>query len=88
MRLTVKMLKTMIKEEAEKLKTGLSESEKDEKVEDRAKDTKEVDADEFADTLEKKVDFIKQLGLKEAKLLQALKVVTERRRRIARSLSK
>lgn len=44
---------------------------------------KEVDADEYADTLEKKVDYCKMLKLKEEKLRKELSDVQKARRVIA-----
>jgi len=86
MKLTVRMLKHMIKEEAVKIKKCLTESEKT--VKDQVTKAKEVDADEFAETLEKKIDIIKALGLTETKLRRQLQTVSNRRKTLAKSLSK
>lgn len=74
MKLTPGLLKKLVMEEVAKLKS------------DNLKDdgAKEVDADEFADTLEKHIDIIKALRIKEAKLNQQLKLVRERKARLTK----
>lgn len=67
MKLTNQMLRKIIKEEASKLN---SEELKEETP-------SETDPDELADTVEKQVDFIKALKIKEAKLQKALKSIQE-----------
>lgn len=77
MRLTSRLLKRIIREEAAKFGDAVS-------TEDRAKDTDEVDADEYASSLEKQLDFMKALKIEEGRLRRRLRKVTETRRRLAR----
>lgn len=51
-------------------------------VEKHAKKTKEVEADEYADTLEKEIDHAKAMKIKEAKLVSELKKVRETLRKL------
>lgn len=60
--LTPQLLRSLIEEEVK----GFGDMED---VEDRAKDAKETDADELADSLEKKIDFAKANKLKEGETL-------------------
>lgn len=78
MRLTTRLLNKIIAEEVAKF--GDMES-----TEDRAKDTEEIDADEFGDdaTAEKHIDFIKALKIEETRLRRRLAKITETRRRLA-----
>ncbi len=69
-RITPDFLKKIIVQEARKLRMETLEQGKDE-AEQVAAD--EVEADEFADTLEKEIDFIKALKIKEARLVESLK---------------
>lgn len=57
MKITLTQLKRIIREELSKVGAGISDE----------VDAKEVDADEFADSLENHVDFVKLLKLKELK---------------------
>lgn len=59
------MLKKIILEEMSKFGDMRS-------TEDAAKDTEEVDADELADSLEKKIDYHKALKIEEGRLLRRL----------------
>lgn len=68
--LTEKGLRKLIQQEAAKFKGPTD-------VEDVVKDTDEVDADEFADTLAKPIDMIAALKIEEARLERRLKVVRE-----------
>jgi hypothetical protein len=56
-----------------------------ESTEKRAKDTEEVDADEFGTdkSKEKTIDFMKALKIEEARLRRRLVKITETRRRLA-----
>lgn len=81
MKLTSAMLRKIIMEEAAKFG-------KERSVKDAAKDTEEVDADGFADTLEKKIDFEKALKLEETRLLKRVKRIREARRRVRRDIVK
>jgi hypothetical protein len=79
MRLTNALLKKMIREEAAKF--GDMES-----TEDRAKDADEVEADEFAGSLEKKIDYIKALKIEENRLRRRLRKLAEVKARVLRSV--
>ena len=59
MKLSARVLKQLVQEEVKKFGKG-------DDVESVAKKTKEVDADEYADTLEKHVDMMKALKLEES----------------------
>jgi hypothetical protein len=70
MKLTSTLLKKIVMQEVAKFKAMKS-------TEDAAKDADEVDADEFADTLENPHNYYKALGLEEARLLKRLKRIKE-----------
>lgn len=81
MKLTNRLLRRIIEEEVAKF--GDMED-----VESRAKDTEELDADEFGSdkALEKKIDYIKALKIEETRIRRRLNKISETRRRIARSI--
>ena len=79
MKLTSTLLKKIIEEEVGKFG-------KEEDVEKRAKDTEETDADELADSLEKKIDYAKALKVEEARLRARLSRVVETRRRVLKNI--
>lgn len=79
MKLTPKMLKQIIAEEAAKF--GDMED-----TEDRADDAEETDADEFADTLEKHIDYVKALKIEETRLVTRLAKVREAKVRTAKKI--
>jgi len=81
MKLTSRLLRRIIEEEVAKF--GDMES-----TEDRAKDTEEVDADEFGSekAAAKHIDFIKALKIEESRLRRRLAKITETRRRLATKL--
>ena len=81
MKLTNRLLRRIIEEEVSKF--GDMED-----VESRAKDTEELDADEFGSdkSLEKKIDYIKALKIEETRIRRRLNKISETRRRIARSI--
>ena len=70
-KITVNELKHMISEE--KANVGAGES-----VEKRAKQTKEVDADGYADTLENKIDYMRALKIEARRLERRLSRINER----------
>lgn len=78
MKLTPKMLKRLIAEEAEKLAVEAKFGEMTD-TEDAAKDTDEVDADGYADTLDKHIDYVKALKIEEARLMKRVRQVREAR---------
>jgi hypothetical protein len=81
MKLTPRMLNRIIKEELAKF--GKSED-----VEDRASDTEETDADEYADAVEKKIDYVKALKIEETRLRRRLNRVAEARQRVIKSIKR
>ncbi len=83
MRLTPELLRKIVLEEASKMKFGKMRTTKD-----AAKETEEVDADGFADTLENQVNYAKALKLEEARLRKRLKSIAETRNNIAKSISR
>jgi len=74
-KLSISNLKRLIAEEKAKL-GAIKDVEKTK--------AKEVEADGFADTLEKDVDHAKALKVREAKLRRALKLVREQRVKLSR----
>lgn len=85
MKLTATMLKKIVKEEMTKLEEAAKAKNDSPEVDD--KKAKEVEAGDLADTLEKKFDFAKALGLEEVRLQRRLKRVQEQRRRVLKQLS-
>lgn len=81
MKLTPQMLKQIVKEEMGKF--GKMRDTKD-----AAKDTEEVEADGYADTLEKHVDMLKTLKVEESKLLKRLAQIREQKAMCAKMLAK
>lgn len=79
MKLTPELLKKIIAEEAAKF--GDMES-----TEDRAGDVEEVDADEYADSLEKKIDYVKALKIEESRIRRRLSEIANIKRKISRTL--
>lgn len=79
MKLTTTFLKKLIAEEAAKFG-------KPQDTTDVATDTDEIDADELADSLEKKIDYVKALKIEEARLIKRLNVVKEQRKRALNKL--
>ena len=79
--LTPKMLRSLIEAEVKK---GFGDMED---VEKREKDTEEVDADEYADALDKHIDYLKALKVEEKRLSARLKRVKESRARVAKALA-
>ena len=80
-KLTKELLNSIIKEEMGKFG-------KEETTEKRAKETEEVDADEIADSLEKKIDYVHALKIDEHRLLKRLAKIKEIRRRVLKTLQK
>lgn len=80
MKLSAKVLKQLVQEE-------LGRFGKVKSVKDVAKKTKEVDADEYADTLEKQVDQMKALKIEEGKLKARLRTISERKAKLAKLIA-
>jgi hypothetical protein len=79
MRLTRDLLKKIILKEVAKFKAEKS-------TEDAAKEADEVDADEYADTLENPHNYYKALGLEEARLEKRLKRIKETKAALKRKI--
>ena len=84
-KITPSFLKKMIVDEAKKLRletleTGVTDVEKVE--------AEEVDADEYADSLEKDIDHVKALQIHERRLSRKLKAIREAKRLLQRRISK
>ena len=79
MKLTSKVLRKIIEEEAAKFTRDTPE--------DAAKDTDETDADEYADTLEKHVDAMKAYKIEESRLRARLKKIQEQKLRLAKKIA-
>lgn len=69
-KLTSGLLRNIIEEEIAKFGKVVS-------TEERAKKTEEVDADEFADSLEKHIDYVKALKIEESRITKRLKRIRE-----------
>jgi hypothetical protein len=82
-KLTLNELKKMVLKEKAKM-SSFGDGQKTEKV---AKKTPEVDADEYADSLEHKIDYLKVLKIKENKMRSALSNLRQKRQKILRDLS-
>lgn len=80
MKLTAKGLKQLVQEEVGKFG-------KVKDVKDVAKKTKEVEADGYADTLEKQVDQMKALKIEESKLKARLATISERKAKLAKLIA-
>lgn len=80
-KLTPAMLKNIIEEEVGKF--GAMDD-----VEDKAKETEKTDADEYADSLDKHIDFMKALKIEEGRLQKRLGRVQEQLARARRVLAK
>ena len=81
MKLSARVLKQLVQEEVKKFG-------KPEDLEKVAKKTEEVDADEFADTLEKHIDMMKALKIKERKIQAFLSKATKRLEKIKEQKTK
>jgi hypothetical protein len=81
MKLTSQLLRRIIEEEVSKF--GDMES-----TEDRAKDTEEVDADEFGSekASAKHIDFIKALKIEENRLRRRLAKIEETKKRLSKKV--
>ena len=79
MKLTKNLLKRIISEEM--VNFGATQS-----TEDAASDTEEIDADEYADTLEKDIDYVKACKIEEARLIKRLTRIKENKTRIIKKI--
>ena len=81
MKLSASALKQLVQEEVSKFG-------KVRDVEDVANKTKEVEADEYADTLEKHVDQMKALKIEEGKLKARLAKIAEHKAKLAKLIAR
>lgn len=58
-----------------------------EDTEDRAKDAEETDADEYADALEKHIDYVKALKIEEARTEKRLEKIREAKNRVLKKIA-
>jgi len=85
-KMTPHMIKRMIVEEARRLRKEVSEpSEKP--VEKEAKETDETDADEYADSIEQDIDWMKALKIHESRLTRKLRKIRGSKKKLARRLT-
>ncbi len=82
-KITPDLLKKIIVQEARKLKletleTGVTDPEK--------VDAEEVDASEYADSLEQDIDYIKALKITERRLIKKIKKIREAKQRLAKKI--
>jgi hypothetical protein len=88
MKLTSELLRKIVAEETAKMRrTRQAEAKGLGKMKDvEGVKADEVDADEYAGTLERKVDHAKALKTEEARLMRRLANIREQRRRLVREL--
>ena len=83
-KLTPRIIRKIIAEEKARLKETLEqEKENPSKV-----DAEEVDADEYAKSLEKDVDYLKALKISEARIVKTLSMIRGKKRSLIKKLSK
>lgn len=80
-KLTPALLRQIIEEEVSK---NFGKMEDTEEV---AKDTKETDADEYADALEKHIDYVKALKIEEARIVKRLAKIREAKARVLKKIA-
>ena len=86
-KMTPHMIKHMIVQEARRLRKEVLETGKED-VEKAAKDTEEVDAGEYADSIEQDIDWMKALKIHESRLARKLREVRTTKKRLAHRLTK
>jgi hypothetical protein len=79
MKLTSKVLRKIIEEEAAKFTRDTPE--------EASKDAEETEADEYADSLEKHVDMLKALKIEETRLTRRMKRISEQKRILAKKIA-
>lgn len=80
-KLTPALLRQIIEEEVSK---NFGEMEDTEKA---AKDTEETDADEYADALEKHIDYVKALKIEETRTVKRLAKIREAKARVLKKIA-
>ena len=86
-KLSPRLLRKMIVEEATKIRKEVLEP-GGEDVEKVAAKTDEVDADEFAETIEQDIDWMRALKIHERRLMKKLQEVKKAKKRISVRLAK
>jgi hypothetical protein len=86
MKLTTTVLKKIIAEEVSKFRESKLFGDM-QSTEDAAKDADEVNADEYADSLENHIDHYKALGLEESRLIKRLAQIHEAKKKVAKKAS-
>lgn len=79
MKLTPRILKKIIEEEAAKFGDMTD-------TDDKANAAEETDADEYADSLDKHIDFVKALKIEESRLTTRLAKVREAKQRTVKKI--
>jgi len=87
MKLTSDVLKKIIAEEVAKFQESKLFGDM-ESTEDAAKDAEEVEASEYADSLENHINHYKALGLEEARLIKRLGQIHEAKKHVAAKAKK
>ena len=89
-KLTPDLLKRIVLEEREKIKEEIAKakSSKRQKGKKSTKSPREVDADAYASSLEKHVDYAKKLGIHEQRLLRKLSKVVKTRSALKQKIIK
>lgn len=80
-KLTPALLRNIIEEEVSKSFGDMED------VEKKADKTEETDADEFADALEKHIDYVKALKVEEGRLTKRLAKIREARQRVLKKIA-
>jgi hypothetical protein len=81
MKLELKTLEKLVREE-------MAHFGKQEPVEDHKNDAEETDADEYADSLEQHIDFMKALKIEEARLSKRLAKISEQKQQIMKKIKR
>lgn len=79
-KLTPELLKKIIEEEVSKFGDMVD-------TKDKAKETEETDADEFADSLEKHIDYVKALKIEESRIIKRLQKIKETKQRFLKKIA-
>ena len=82
-KITPEILKQIIVQEARKLRLEATQEQADHPEDVKADET---EADEYADTLGHKVDYLKALGIHERKLQAKLAKIQEAKRKVAKQI--
>ena len=83
-KLTPRIIRKIIAEEKARLRETLEQ----EKEDPSKVDAEEVDADEYAKSLEKDVDHLKALKISEARIVKTLSMIRGKKRSLIKKLSK